>query len=125
MAATGVIPAPVAHVLAAERRRTAMPSPWSMKSPDASSRACIRQLQLHEGLITTFAALDILGPADSIPARCRKERSCRATSSFKGGGDPDRTWSAGRSFVQHARAKGIKTIHGDIVIDDMAFALPP
>jgi len=44
---------------------------------------------------------------------------------LQGGGDPYMTLERWWSFAHALRAKGLKAIRGDIVIDDTAFALPP
>src|SRR5208282_6710686 len=44
---------------------------------------------------------------------------------LRGGGDPYMTLERWWSFVHMLRAKGLKSIRGDIVVDDSAFALPP
>ena len=44
---------------------------------------------------------------------------------LQGGGDPYMTLERWWSFVHMLRAKGLKAIRGDIVIDNTAFALPP
>src|SRR5579864_7455452 len=43
---------------------------------------------------------------------------------LEGGGDPYMTLERWWSFARALRAKGLKTIHGDIVIDNTAFSLP-
>ena len=44
---------------------------------------------------------------------------------LQGGGDPYMTLERWWSFVHALRARGLKTIRGDIVIDNTAFAVPP
>jgi len=44
---------------------------------------------------------------------------------LQGGGDPYMTLERWWSFARMLRAKGLKAIRGDIVIDNTAFALPP
>jgi serine-type D-Ala-D-Ala carboxypeptidase/endopeptidase (penicillin-binding protein 4) len=80
--------------------------------------------------VTTFAALDMLGPAFTW----RTSAWIRGTETagvldgdliLQGGGDPYITLERWWSFVQALRATGLKTIRGDIVIDNSAFSLPP
>ena len=80
--------------------------------------------------LTTFAALDMLGPTYTWHTRA----AVRGTLSdgvldgdliLQGGGDPYITLERWWSFVQALRAKGLKSIRGDIVIDNSAFSLPP
>jgi D-alanyl-D-alanine carboxypeptidase/D-alanyl-D-alanine-endopeptidase (penicillin-binding protein 4) len=79
--------------------------------------------------LTTFAALDMLGPTYTWHTRA----ATRGTISggvldgdliLQGGGDPYITLERWWSFVQALRAKGLKSIRGDIVIDNSAFSLP-
>ena len=81
-------------------------------------------------MVTTFAALDLLGPAFTWHTRA----SIRGALDggvldgdliLQGGGDPYMTLERWWSFAQALRAKGLKTIRGDIVIDNTAFSLPP
>ncbi len=79
--------------------------------------------------LTTFAALDMLGPTYTWHTRALT----RGTLSdgvldgdliLQGGGDPYITLERWWSFVQALRAKGLKSLRGDIVIDNSAFSLP-
>jgi D-alanyl-D-alanine carboxypeptidase/D-alanyl-D-alanine-endopeptidase (penicillin-binding protein 4) len=70
--------------------------------------------------VTTFAALDMLGPTFIWQTRA----SLRDGDLYlQGGGDPYMTLERWWSFVQGLRAQGLKSISGDIVIDDTAFAV--
>jgi serine-type D-Ala-D-Ala carboxypeptidase/endopeptidase (penicillin-binding protein 4) len=71
--------------------------------------------------VTTFAALDMLGPTYVWQT---KALTAGGDLFLQGGGDPYITLERWWSFVQSVRAQGLKTIHGDIVIDDTAFSLP-
>jgi serine-type D-Ala-D-Ala carboxypeptidase/endopeptidase (penicillin-binding protein 4) len=72
--------------------------------------------------VTTYAALDMLGPAYVWQTRAS---TLGGDLFLQGGGDPYLTLERWWSFVQSIRAQGLKTIRGDIVIDNTAFALPP
>ena len=81
-------------------------------------------------VVTTFAALDQLGPAYTWHTRAliRGEIHDGVLDGdlvLQGGGDPYMTLERWWSFVQELRVRGLKAIHGDIVIDDTAFSLPP
>jgi serine-type D-Ala-D-Ala carboxypeptidase/endopeptidase (penicillin-binding protein 4) len=81
-------------------------------------------------LVTTFASLDLLGPAFVWHTRALirgdlKNGVLDGDLILQGGGDPYITLERWWSFVRDLRAKGLKSIRGDIVIDDSAFALPP
>lgn len=81
-------------------------------------------------VVTTFAALDSLGPAYTWHTQALLQGALeagvlRGDLILKGGGDPYMTLERWWSFVQALRAKGLRTLGGDIVIDDTAFALAP
>jgi D-alanyl-D-alanine carboxypeptidase/D-alanyl-D-alanine-endopeptidase (penicillin-binding protein 4) len=70
--------------------------------------------------VTTFAALDMLGPAYLWQTRASLRDGDLV---LQGGGDPYMTLERWWSFVQALRAQGLKSIDGDIIIDDTAFSL--
>jgi len=72
--------------------------------------------------VTTYAALDMLGPTYVWQT---KASTLDGDLYLQGGGDPYITLERWWSFVQSVRAQGLKTIRGDIVIDNTAFSLPP
>jgi D-alanyl-D-alanine carboxypeptidase/D-alanyl-D-alanine-endopeptidase (penicillin-binding protein 4) len=82
-----------------------------------------------EKLISTQAALDLLGPAHvwrtpvwvDGPLR---DQVLRGRVVIQGGGDPKFTVERLWLLLQRLRALGIQTIEGDIVIDQSAFDLP-
>ena len=81
-------------------------------------------------VVTTFATLDSLGPAytwhtQALLQGALEDGVLEGDLILKGGGDPYMTLERWWSFVQELRAKGLRALHGDIVIDDTAFALPP
>jgi D-alanyl-D-alanine carboxypeptidase/D-alanyl-D-alanine-endopeptidase (penicillin-binding protein 4) len=71
--------------------------------------------------VTTFAALDMLGPAFIWQTRAWLHDG---DLYLQGGGDPYITLERWWSFVQDLRAQGLSSIPGDIVIDNSAFSLP-
>jgi serine-type D-Ala-D-Ala carboxypeptidase/endopeptidase (penicillin-binding protein 4) len=80
--------------------------------------------------VTTFAALDLLGPAYTWHTRAWIRGLLDGVTLdgdliLQGGGDPYMTLERWWSFAHALRARGLKTIHGDIVIDNTAFSLPP
>jgi D-alanyl-D-alanine carboxypeptidase/D-alanyl-D-alanine-endopeptidase (penicillin-binding protein 4) len=80
--------------------------------------------------LTTFAALDTLGPAFTWQTHAwirgvLHEGVLDGDLILEGGGDPYITLERWWSFVRSLREEGIKSIRGDIVIDDSAFSLPP
>lgn len=71
--------------------------------------------------LTTFAALDMLGPAFTWQTRAWLHDG---DLYLQGGGDPYITLERWWSFVQGLRAQGLNSIPGDIVIDNSAFSVP-
>src|SRR5271157_126268 len=80
--------------------------------------------------LTTFAGLDVLGPAFAWHTRAllRGELMDGVLDGdliLQGGGDPYMTLERWWSFVRLLRDQGLKAIRGDVVIDNTAFSLPP
>jgi D-alanyl-D-alanine carboxypeptidase/D-alanyl-D-alanine-endopeptidase (penicillin-binding protein 4) len=135
LALAPVLPAPVAHVLAAERIPASASSfvvvdVESGRLAASLNAATPRSPASTMKLVTTFAALDLLGPAYTwhTTALARGVPEAGVLDGdliLKGGGDPYMTLERWWSFVSGLRAQGLKAIRGDIVIDDTAFALPP
>jgi serine-type D-Ala-D-Ala carboxypeptidase/endopeptidase (penicillin-binding protein 4) len=80
-------------------------------------------------LITTFASLDLLGPAYAWHTRALirgelKNGVLEGDLVLQGGGDPYMTLERWWTFARMLRTKGLKAIRGDLVIDNTAFALP-
>ena len=128
-------PAPIAGTIAAERLPA---SAVSFAVVDAESGRVIasqngdtlRSPASTIKAVTTFASLDLLGPAYTwhTQALVRGELSggvLRGDLILKGGGDPYMTLERWWSFVQALRARGLESIRGDIVVDDTAFAPAP
>ena len=130
-----VPPPPVALAIAAER--IALPG-VSYVVLDVESGQIVASL--NQGtprspastikVVTTFAVLDSLGPAytwhtQALLQGALEDGMLRGDLVLKGGGDPYMTLERWWSFVQELRAKGLRTLGGDIVIDDTAFALAP
>jgi len=131
----GAVPASVARVMEAQGLPS---SAVSFVILDPDSDRVVASLNGHAPrspastikLVTTFASLDLLGPAYAWHTRAllRGELHDGVLDGdliLQGGGDPymivERWWS----FVHMLRTKGLKTIRGDIVVDNTAFALPP
>ncbi|MDR0576679.1 MAG: D-alanyl-D-alanine carboxypeptidase/D-alanyl-D-alanine-endopeptidase [Candidatus Accumulibacter sp.] len=81
-------------------------------------------------LLTTYAALEILGPshtwetealADRPPANGRLEGNLY----LRGSGDPRLALEQFWLFLRQLRARGVEEIAGDLVLDRAAFSLPP
>ena len=78
--------------------------------------------------LTTYASLDILGPAYTWHTRAltRGELdngTLQGDLVVQGGGDPYMTLERWWSFARALRSKGLRVIHGNILIDDTQFAV--
>lgn len=78
-------------------------------------------------VLTTFAALDMLGPAYTWKTRVYRGGAIengvvRGDLFIVGGGDPYMTDQRWWSFVQNLRELGVGRISGDVVIDNSYFA---
>jgi serine-type D-Ala-D-Ala carboxypeptidase/endopeptidase (penicillin-binding protein 4) len=79
--------------------------------------------------LTTFAALDMLGPTYTWHTRALIRGTLLGgvldgDLILQGGGDPYITLERWWSFAQNLREKGLRAIRGDIIVDNGAFALP-
>lgn len=134
-ASTGSVPAPVTQIMAAQRlpgnsvsivvvdpdsgRVVLGQNPDTPRSPASTIK-----------VVTTFAALDLLGPAYTWRTRAwvrgvLNDGVLDGDLILQGGGDPYMTLDRWWSFVRALRAKGLRAVHGDVVIDNTAFSLPP
>jgi serine-type D-Ala-D-Ala carboxypeptidase/endopeptidase (penicillin-binding protein 4) len=80
--------------------------------------------------VTTFAALDMLGPTFTWHTHASIRGNLQGglldgDLILQGGGDPYITLERWWSFAQSLRAKGLRSIRGDIIVDNTAFSLPP
>ncbi len=81
-------------------------------------------------LLTTFAALDQLGPAYTWKTPLFYTGELRSgvlqgDLYVRGSGDPKITYEALANFLQQVRGKGLQHIAGDLVLDRSHFILPP
>jgi serine-type D-Ala-D-Ala carboxypeptidase/endopeptidase (penicillin-binding protein 4) len=81
-------------------------------------------------VVTTFAALDVLGPSFTWHTRASVRGALNdgvldGDLILQGGGDPYMTLERWWSFAHALRARGLRSIRGDIVIDNTAFSPPP
>jgi D-alanyl-D-alanine carboxypeptidase/D-alanyl-D-alanine-endopeptidase (penicillin-binding protein 4) len=79
-------------------------------------------------LVTTFAALDLLGPAyawktEAYASATPNDGVLAGDLHLKGGGDPKLTYDQFGRLLRQIRARGIREIRGDLVLDRSAFAL--
>jgi D-alanyl-D-alanine carboxypeptidase/D-alanyl-D-alanine-endopeptidase (penicillin-binding protein 4) len=133
-ASTGT-PASVSQVIAAERLPPSAVS-FVIVDPDSGRVVLAQNPDTPRSpastvkTVTTFAALDLLGPAYTWHTRAwirglLDGGTLDGDLILQGGGDPYMTLERWWSFAHALRARGLKTIHGDIVIDNTAFSLPP
>jgi serine-type D-Ala-D-Ala carboxypeptidase/endopeptidase (penicillin-binding protein 4) len=122
----GAVPAAITQLLAAQRLPS---SALSFVIVDADTGRVVmshnpdtpRSPASTIKTITTFAALDVLGPAFIWQTRAWLHDG---DLYLQGAGDPYMTLERWWSFVQDLRAQGLNSIAGDIVIDNSAFSLP-
>ena len=80
-------------------------------------------------LVTTFAALDLLGPdyrwkTEAYLGGPLVDGELRGDLILKGYGDPKITVEQWQSFIAQLRAKGLATVDGDLVVDRSYFTVP-
>jgi D-alanyl-D-alanine carboxypeptidase/D-alanyl-D-alanine-endopeptidase (penicillin-binding protein 4) len=128
-------PAAVTRIIASERLP---PSAISFVIVDPESGRVVRSQNPDTPrspastikVVTTIAALELLGPAYTWHTHASIRGALEGgvldgDLILQGGGDPYMTLERWWSFARALRAKGLERIHGDIVIDDTAFSLPP
>jgi D-alanyl-D-alanine carboxypeptidase/D-alanyl-D-alanine-endopeptidase (penicillin-binding protein 4) len=133
--ATSTLPPDIARTLEAERIPTASESYVVL---DVASGQTVlshnadvpRSPASTLKTVTTYASLDLLGPAYTWHTRAlvrgRLENGVLdGDLVLQGGGDPYMTLERWWGFVQRLRAQGLKSIRGDVVVDATAFALEP
>jgi D-alanyl-D-alanine carboxypeptidase/D-alanyl-D-alanine-endopeptidase (penicillin-binding protein 4) len=81
-------------------------------------------------LVTTYAALDLLGPAyafrtDALVAGELSGGTLAGDLVLKGGGDPKLTYERLWQLVRQLRARGLREIRGDVILDRSFFAPVP
>ena len=81
-------------------------------------------------VVTTFAALDLLGPAHTWRTNAYLDGflegdRLKGDLILKGGGDPFLTTERFWTLLRGLRANGLRHIEGDLVIDNSYFDLPP
>lgn len=81
-------------------------------------------------LVTTYAALDLLGPDFTWRTGFWvdgpvQDGLLRGNLYIRGGGDPKWVMERITAALQAVKAQGVAVVHGDIVLDQGAFDLPP
>lgn len=80
-------------------------------------------------LVTTYAALDLLGPAttwktEALAASAPHDGKLEGPLYLRGSGDPSLTLERFWLLLRKLRARGVSEIAGDLVLDRSAFQLP-
>jgi D-alanyl-D-alanine carboxypeptidase/D-alanyl-D-alanine-endopeptidase (penicillin-binding protein 4) len=129
------LPAAVAQALKAAGIPQAATGLW-VKEVDAATatlvavnaRAALNPASTMK-LVTTFAALDLLGPAyvwktEAFATGTLADGVLVGDLHLRGGGDPKLTYDQFGRLLRQIRARGIREIRGDLVLDRSAFAVP-
>ncbi|MGC4396301.1 D-alanyl-D-alanine carboxypeptidase/D-alanyl-D-alanine endopeptidase [Hydrogenophaga sp. T2] len=129
------LPAPV---LAALQRAQVPPSAFSaVVAPVSGAEARLRHQSAAPvnpasvmKLVTTYAALDLLGPEHTWRTRFYTDGAVdggalRGNLYIRGGGDPKFVLERIQAAFEALQAQGARVILGDLVLDHSAFDLPP
>jgi D-alanyl-D-alanine carboxypeptidase/D-alanyl-D-alanine-endopeptidase (penicillin-binding protein 4) len=132
-AAAGDLPAPVAQALKSAGIPVAAAAVW-VKEVDAATprlshnaRAALNPASTMK-LLTTFAALDLLGPAyvwktEAFAAGVLNDGVLTGNVHLRGGGDPKLTYDQFGRLLRQILAHGVREIRGDLILDRSAFAM--
>lgn len=127
-------PTPVAQTIAAQHLPSGAVS-FAIIDPDSGQLIAGQNVDIPRSpastikVVTTFASLDLLGPSYVWHTRAAirgeiQNGVLEGDLVLQGGGDPYMTLERWWSFTRMLRDKGLKTIRGDIIIDNTAFSLP-
>lgn len=127
-------PPPVAQTMAAQHLPATGMS-FAIIDPDTGRLIAGQNLDTPRSpastikVVTTFASLDLLGPAYVWHTRAAIRGEIHngvldGDLVLQGGGDPYMTLERWWRFARTLRDNGLKTIRGDIVIDNTAFSPP-
>jgi serine-type D-Ala-D-Ala carboxypeptidase/endopeptidase (penicillin-binding protein 4) len=80
-------------------------------------------------LLTTFSALELLGPAytwktEALMSGALVDGVLTGDLHLRGGGDPRLTYDQFGRLLRQIRARGVREIRGDLVLDRTAFSVP-
>ncbi len=127
------LPSAVAQALKAAGIPQAATAAWVREVDAAKPRLAINEhLALNPAstmkLVTTFAALDLLGPAyvwktEAYANGTLTDGVLQGDLHLRGGGDPKLTYDQFARLLRQIRARGIREIRGDLVLDRGAFAI--
>ncbi|MDO8787349.1 MAG: D-alanyl-D-alanine carboxypeptidase/D-alanyl-D-alanine-endopeptidase [Sulfuritalea sp.] len=132
-AAANDLPAPVAQALKGAGIPVAATAAWVIEVDAARPRLAVNaRAALNPAstmkLVTTFAALDLLGPAyvwktEAFASGALNDGVLTGDLHLRGGGDPKLTYDQFERLLRQIRARGIREIRGDLVLDRSAFAV--
>ena len=133
MAGANDLPAPVAQALKGAGIPIAATAVWVKEVDAATPRLALNaRVALNPAstmkLVTTFAALDLLGPAyvwqtEAFARGSLNDGVLTGDLHLRGGGDPRLTYDQFGRLLRQINAHGIREIHGDLVLDRSAFAV--
>ena len=125
------LPSAVAQALKAAGIPQAATAAWVREVDVARPRLALNEhLALNPAstmkLVTTYAALDLLGPAyvwktEAYAVGSLNDGVLGGDLHLKGGGDPKLTYDQFGRLLRQIRARGIREIRGDLVLDRSAF----
>jgi D-alanyl-D-alanine carboxypeptidase/D-alanyl-D-alanine-endopeptidase (penicillin-binding protein 4) len=132
-AAASDLPAPVAQALKGAGIPVAAAAVWVGEVDAARPRLAVNaRLAMNPAstmkLVTTYAALDLLGPAyvwktEAYASGTLNDGVLSGDLHLRGGGDPKLTYDQFERLLRQIRARGIREIRGDLVLDRSAFAI--
>lgn len=127
------LPTPVAQALKGAGIPLAATAVWVAEVDARAPRLALNpRIALNPAstmkLVTTFAALDLLGPAyvwktEAFASGTVNDGVLAGDLHLRGGGDPKLTYDQFGRLLRQIRARGIREIRGDLVLDRGAFAV--
>jgi D-alanyl-D-alanine carboxypeptidase/D-alanyl-D-alanine-endopeptidase (penicillin-binding protein 4) len=127
------LPTPVAQALKGAGIPVAATAAWVAEVEATKPRLAVNaRTALNPAstmkLVTTYAALDLLGPAyvwktEAFANGVLNDGILTGDLHLRGGGDPKLTYDQFERLLRQIRARGIREIRGDLVLDRSAFAV--
>ena len=127
------LPAPVTQALKAAGIPVAATAVWVREVDTAAPRLAINaRIAMNPAstmkLVTTYAGLDLLGPAyvwktEAFATGALNDGVLSGDLHLRGGGDPKLTYDQFERLLRQIRARGIREVRGDLVLDRSAFAV--
>jgi D-alanyl-D-alanine carboxypeptidase/D-alanyl-D-alanine-endopeptidase (penicillin-binding protein 4) len=132
-AAASDLPAPVAQALKHAGIPQAATALWIGEVDAAKPRLAVNaRTALNPAstmkLVTTYAALDLLGPAyawktEAFASGALNDGVLTGDLHLRGGGDPKLTYDQFGRLLRQIRNRGVREIRGDLVLDRSAFTI--